>query len=138
MSVTEAIRRPGPLQPLMTAAAGLAAATYIGVVDPNEQGHYPGCPFLLLTGYYCPGCGSTRAVHAVVNGDLGEALDRNPLTVLLLPFLMWVWGSWLYRSITGRQNRDPAPPWAVWGLVVAVSAFWVLRNLSGFSWLAPS
>jgi hypothetical protein len=125
------------LWPLLTAAGGLTAAALVGVVDPNEPGHYPTCPFLYLTGYYCPGCGSLRAVHAIVHGDLGQALDRNPLTVLFLPYLLWAWGSWLYRSVTGRQKGDLAPPWVVWSLLVAVIAFWALRNLPGFAWLAP-
>lgn len=125
------------LWPLLTAAGGMVAAGYVGVVDPNEPGHYPTCPFLFLTGYYCPGCGSMRAVHALAHGDLGSALDSNPLTVLFLPYLLWAWGSWLYRSVTGRQKGDLAPPWVVWALLVLVIAFWGLRNLPGFAWLAP-
>ncbi|NED58662.1 DUF2752 domain-containing protein, partial [Micromonospora aurantiaca] len=34
-------------------AAGALVVAFRG--DPNEAGHYPGCPFLALTGYYCPG-----------------------------------------------------------------------------------
>jgi hypothetical protein len=137
MSVELVLRRPGLWQPLLVAAAGLVGAAYVGVVDPNEPGHYPSCPFLFITGYYCPGCGSTRAIHAIVHGDLGQAFDHNPLTVLFLPYLVWAWGSWLHRSLTGRQQGDPAPPWVIWTLLVAVVLFWILRNLPGFAWLAP-
>ncbi|GMA37439.1 DUF2752 domain-containing protein [Demequina litorisediminis] len=44
--------------PLAVGAGALAAVTYVGNVDPHEGGHYPTCPSLLLTGFYCPGCGS--------------------------------------------------------------------------------
>lgn len=125
------------LAPLATAVAGACAALYVAAVDPNKPGHYPTCPFLFVTGYYCPGCGSLRAVHAIMHGDLIQAVHRNPLTVVFLPYLVWVWVLWLYRGITGRPRGDLAPPWAIWTLLVVVIAFWVLRNLPGFSWLAP-
>ncbi len=137
-SLTETLARRGPLQPLLVAATGLAAAAYVGVVDPNHPGHYPTCPFLALTGYYCPGCGSTRAVHAIVNGDLVQALHRNPLTVVFLPFLGLLWLRWLRDSRSGGPQRPLVlPRWAVWAVVGGISTFWVLRNLPGFSFLAP-
>ena len=40
--------------PLGTAVAALAATAYVGLVDPNEPGHYPTCPFLALTGQVLP------------------------------------------------------------------------------------
>ena len=33
----------------------------VAVLDPNEPGHYPTCPFLRLTGLGVPGCGSLAA-----------------------------------------------------------------------------
>ena len=123
--------------PLATAAVAIAGVAYVGAVDPNQPGHYPTCPFLYLTGYYCPGCGSLRAVHALVHGNLGQALGKNPLTVVFVPYLLWAWVSWLHRSRTGRPKGDPAPPWVIWTLLGVVIAFWVLRNLPGFAWLAP-
>jgi hypothetical protein len=131
--------RRGRLQPLLVAATGLVAVAYVGVVDPNQPGHYPTCPFLALTGCYCPGCGSMRAVHAIVHGDLAQALHRNPLTVLLLPVLGLLWLRWLRDSATPGPARPlilPQP--VVWAVLAALGAFWVLRNLPGFSWLAPA
>ena len=40
------------------------------MVDPNQPGHYPTDPFLAITGLYCPGCGTLRALHALARGDL--------------------------------------------------------------------
>lgn len=125
------------MAPLATAAVAAAGITLVGVVDPNEPGHYPTCPFLYLTGYYCPGCGSMRAFHALAHGNVGQAFDRNPLTVLFLPYLIWAWGSWVYRIRSGRSKGDLAPPSVIWAILVVVIAFWVLRNLPFFSWLAP-
>src|SRR4051812_14423957 len=45
----------------------------------------PLCPFALLTGQPCPGCGLTRATLALLRGDLGDAVRFHPLSVLLSP-----------------------------------------------------
>lgn len=42
------------------------------------------CPFRLLTGLPCPGCGTTRAVGALLAGDLPEAWALNPVGLLLV------------------------------------------------------
>jgi len=125
---------------LPPAAAALAAAAVlgaVGLVDPNRSGHYPTCPFLALTGLYCPGCGSLRAIHAMAHGDLGTATARNPFTVLASAWLVVVWARWLRRRLTGRPRPSPAPAWMIWTLLGAVVAFWVLRNLPGFGFLGP-
>ena len=46
----------------------VALAT-LATVDPNQPGHYPTCPFLATTGFYCPGCGALRAVHDLLHGE---------------------------------------------------------------------
>lgn len=109
----------------------------IAVVDPNQPGHYPTCPFYAVTGAYCPGCGSLRAVHALAHGDVGTALDRNPLAVLAVPLVAALWLLWARRRLLGRERTWAAPASWINALLVAVIVFWVLRNLGPFDWLAP-
>jgi hypothetical protein len=124
--------------PLAVLAGGVAAVVVVATIDPEEPGHYPTCPFLSVTGWWCPGCGSLRAVHALAHGDIGTAIDRNVLTVLAVPALVLAWVAWLRRTVTGRpRSRWAAPPAALWGLLATVVAFWVLRNVPVGSWLAP-
>lgn len=40
--------------------------------------YYPPCAFHLLTGWYCPGCGGTRAVRALLHGRLLLSLRLHP------------------------------------------------------------
>jgi hypothetical protein len=126
----------GALAPAAMLVPAAAALGFVARVDPNAPGHYPTCPFLWLTGEYCPGCGSLRAVHALTHGDLGTAMSRNPLTVLGTVALVVLWIAWLQRRVTGRPRRA-APAWVLWALLAVVLAFWLLRNLPGFEWLAP-
>lgn len=131
----------GPVRRLAGPAgvAVLAAAVvgYLGAVDPNTPGHYPTCPFLFVTGWYCPGCGSLRAVHALAHLDVGTALARNPFAVAMVPVLVVIWLRWTARSATGRRRTTAAHPAVVWALLGLVLVFWLLRNLPGFAWLAP-
>lgn len=130
--------RRAVLLPLGVAAAALAGAAYVSAVDPNVAGHYPTCPFLALTGWYCPGCGALRAVHALARGDLSTALARNPLAVVAAGYLVVTWVLWLDRTARGRPRRWLAPPWVLYGVLGAILMFWVLRNVPGWTWLSPA
>ena len=124
--------------PVTTAVAALAGAVYLHAVDPNEAGHYPGCPFLGLTGFYCPGCGSARALHALTEADLGTAFARNPIVPFCVAYLVAVFAAWSWRSWTGRPRTRLAPAWTLHVLWVGLTLFWVLRNLPGWTWLSPA
>jgi len=52
-----------------------------------ESLRIPRCPFLQLTGWQCPGCGSLRGIHALLHGDLGRVLQLN---VMLIPALLYL------------------------------------------------
>lgn len=136
-----ALRVPAGLsrgaRPLALALGAVAALAWVATVDPNEPGHYPTCPFLAVTGWFCPGCGSLRALHALAHGDVVAALGRNPLTVLAAPALVAWWVAWAVRSWRGRPRRHLAPAWAVWALLVVVLLFTVVRNLPAGAFLAP-
>ncbi|WP_246149934.1 DUF2752 domain-containing protein [Arenimonas fontis] len=121
---------------LLTIVAG---ALLLRQADPNAPGSLlPPCAFEWLTGLYCPGCGATRALHALAHGDPARALAMNPLLVLSLPAIAlmlarvagWLPASW--QPLTWRLSD--ARPWAV-----VIIAYAITRNLpwAPFSWLAP-
>ena len=121
---------------LVAAAVGAAVLWH---VNPNEAGNpLPPCPSLWLTGLFCPGCGTTRALHALLHGDLPGALAMNPLMVLSLPPVAVLLAHELQllpKSLAPLAKRlGNARAWAV-----VVIGYAVLRNLPWppFSWLAP-
>jgi hypothetical protein len=121
----------------LVGGAFLALLLLLVFVDPERQAFYPRCPLLLLTGLHCPGCGSQRALHALVHGHLGAALRLNPLAVLVLPFLVYSTAGWVRAGVTGRGLPQPRIRTAwIWGFLVVVLVFTVIRNLPG-SGLAP-
>ncbi|MDX1658847.1 MAG: DUF2752 domain-containing protein [Nitriliruptorales bacterium] len=125
------------LAPLSAAAMGLATVGALLVIDPNEAGHYPTCPFLAATGLQCPGCGTLRAIHALLHGDPVAAVGFNVLSVAMLPVLLWAWGGWTRSSLRGRPRAPTIPAPVVFAFVAVVVAFWVLRNTPAFAYLAP-
>ncbi|HTZ43642.1 MAG TPA: DUF2752 domain-containing protein [Jatrophihabitans sp.] len=121
------------LVPRRAATAGATAMGLLGLylVNPATT-HVPLCPLHALTGWWCPLCGSTRALHELLHGRLGAAVHDNVLLVLGLPLLVLIWAQWAgFR----RPVRIPAS-WA-WAGVVVAAAFAVIRNLPAGSWLVP-
>ena len=124
----------------LVAILALASAGMLYILDPREPGNYPVCPFLGVTGYHCPGCGTLRALHQLLYGNPVSALGYNVLTVLSLPFLAYAFAVGALRAF---RVSAPAPifinPKLIWGLVFGIVAFWVLRNVpvEPLSILAP-
>ena len=107
LDTPDVVRRGLQRYPLL-APGGVAASVavlfvYVGAVDPNQHGHYPTCPYLLLTGLYCPGCGTLRMIHALAHGHFGEAFGRNMLAFFLLPLLAFIWARWTVRLGDGTE-----------------------------------
>ena len=109
--------------------------------DPSFHEFFPSCPFHTFTGLYCPGCGSQRAFHALLNGDITSALGYNMLFVLFLPFMLYSAGvtvNNIFRKQKIRQQIFRSQSFTLATLAV-VLLFWILRNIqiAPFAWLAP-
>ncbi len=137
LATTAGSRLQSMRAPLVEAGLVGAATTYVGLVDPNGSGHYPTCPFLALTGLFCPGCGSLRAVHALTRGDLDAALGFNVLTVLAVVALGVVWGRGALDRWRGTHRSTVAPAWTLYLLAGTVLVYGVVRNLAVGQALAP-
>ena len=82
------------------------------------------CPFLALTGYYCPGCGGTRAVRSLLKGDLRMSIQYHPLVLYaVIVFLMEV----VIRRIC-RNGKHPINHRKRERVLVLIGAAIVLAN----------
>ena len=128
------------LWPLTAIVAAVFAATMLRLFDPATSGVFPPCPVRYFTGWYCPGCGSLRALHALLHGDLQTAWAMNPLTIIFLPFVIYGLASHILREYRGQGLPNIFLP-AIWirALAVVVVAYGIARNLPvhPFDWLAP-
>lgn len=106
-------------------AAGLAYALWgirTGLVLP--------CPFRLITGLLCPGCGVTRLCLALLRGDLAGAWQADPALLLLLPALVLLAIRLSVRYV--REGEAMPQGWErvlVWVLLALLLAWGVVRNL---------
>lgn len=132
--------KPTALQPpsmpfFVLTAVALAVICILTVFDPfSPSSGLPPCFFHALTHLYCPGCGTTRAVHALLHGNPGLAVRMNPLAVValaLLPLMVW---NTMYPDRAWFVRVSDARIW-----LPLVVAFAVFRNLpwEPFVWLAP-
>lgn len=118
----------------------LSGAVLVYLINPFTTRLIPTCPFLWTTGCYCPGCGATRALHSLLRGDAGAALGYNPLLMMALPALGYVYLSFLGGELFGRRLPAPAGLRAwTWVIPVVIVVYWVARNLpwEPFTYLAP-
>ena len=124
---------------MLLAAGILVASVALHLRDPHHSGSWGHCPWLLLTGTYCPGCGGLRAVNDLTRGDLAAAASSNLLLVASMPLVAVWWLRWTADSWRGVQRVVPASRVVAGCVVFAVVClgFWVLRNTGQGAWLAP-
>jgi hypothetical protein len=104
-------------------------ALYLYLFEPGRTGFFPGCPFRYFTGFTCPGCGTTRALHQLVHGHLEAAFFLNPLLILALPFMFAAFLRHTFCVFTGRIPQPNALPAAyIYTLFFVVLSFWIFRN----------
>lgn len=127
-----------PLQDVALFGAIIAVGAVFFFFNPATTAFYPKCLFHEWTGLYCPGCGSSRALHCLLHGEFREALRNNLLVVLTLPLLGSVF---LVRAVRRRPPIVVQQSKLGWfGLLLAgIVMFGVVRNIPyrPFSLLAP-
>jgi hypothetical protein len=121
----------------VTFACLLGLALVLYRVDPATVSWLPKCPLHQLTGWHCPGCGITRAAHALLHGDISGAFAKNPLLVAAAPLLV-AYSIWKRRQ-EGPRWTNTISAKAVVGFLIVLLVFAVLRNIPGypFELLAP-
>lgn len=126
---------------LIASVFGGLFLTYF-LFNPSSHSFFVPCPFKYLTGYHCPGCGSQRAIHQLLHGDLLSAFRLNPLMILSLPLIFWGLGTMMWNSIYNTELRvklfySNLFIYIYFGVVLV---YWIVRNIpySPFSYLAPA
>lgn len=67
----------------------------------------PECNFYKWTGLYCPGCGDTRAVIALMNGDILLSLRQNALIVVLLLIAIALYIELFLKVVFEKRFKSP-------------------------------
>ncbi|MBE5997044.1 MAG: DUF2752 domain-containing protein [Lachnospiraceae bacterium] len=120
-------------------AAGLPLCLLLIALYITRGGGGIKCMFHELTGFYCAGCGSTRALNAVFRGDFAKAFSYNCMLFFLgIPCLFVLAHEYIRITFPGIGLRPVRISQRAAGILTAVLiAFWILRNVPALAFLAP-
>lgn len=105
------------------------SASLIQVLHIDLHQAFPLCGFYQLTGYYCPGCGGTRAVVALLHLHILQSLRCHPLVLYTAVILGAFWIGKTLEIVIGRQRRrmrlKPVYLYLALGVVLIQ---WIIKN----------
>jgi hypothetical protein len=111
---------------------GAAAAVIYGLFDPAKYAFFPKCPFRMLTGgLRCPGCGSQRAIHALLHLDFKEAFLHNPMIIISIPFLILLAAAFILKDTHPGLYKKMNSSLLTILLLILMIFWWIFRNIAG-------
>jgi hypothetical protein len=108
--------------------------------NPSNNNFFPKCPLYSLTGIYCPGCGSQRAMHQIIHGNIIEGLRHNYLIALLGIVLLYQALLFMVHKLYNKSFYNILhQSLTIKIILVLILVFWLLRNIRfyPFTELAP-
>lgn len=95
----------------------------------------PPCYIHHFTGLYCPGCGATRAVYALVNGDILLSLRQNAFLAVGIVIVLILYIQFVLRAFGKKINTFINMQGFIWIMFALLIVYTILRNI--FPALAP-
>jgi Protein of unknown function (DUF2752) len=119
------------LTALGVAIAASAAFAVVYAFPPQQYHFYPVCPIYRWTGWLCPGCGATQALHALLHGEVMAAFSLNPIFVVALPVIAMA-GTWQAVCVlrNGRFAQLSIGNRHTFAMLAVMLMFGLVRNLT--------
>ena len=115
---------------LLAVAMIVFAFGYRALIDSLPFGNvYSNCPLHDYLHLYCPGCGGTRAMVALIRGQLWHSLRCNPLSAYLAAGFLYFDATALYRIIKSKTPVLRIPLWYWWVLLALAALSFIARNV---------
>ena len=100
-----------------------------GVLEMDFRVLVPPCSFHRMTGFYCPGCGGTRAVYALLHGRILESLLYHPVVLYFSAgYVIYILSHCLDIMTKGRVRGLYFCPYYCYVAVGILLGQWVLKN----------
>jgi hypothetical protein len=102
--------------------------------NPGEASFFVPCPLRYVTGLECPGCGSQRAIHQLLHGNLKTAFGLNPFLIFSIPLIGYGLGTKIYNYLFDDSHRvllfyDKRFIYGYFGLAIL---FAIARNINAY------
>ena len=94
------------------------------------------CIFYKITGLYCPGCGITRLLFALVNLEFYESFKYNPWIFILIVLGLFYLICKLFIFLKLKKIIK-IPNYVYITLIIISIIFGIFRNIPGFEFLGP-
>ena len=125
------------VRPLSIGVIGILLVILYLFVSKHINIYIP-CLFHKITGFYCPGCGITRMLYAIITGDLYQAFRYNPLLFITLPAILFLWIDYLCSLWKNKITLYQKIPNSIWiGILIIFIVYGIMRNLPAFEFLQP-
>ena len=118
----------------------IGGGTALFFLNPSEHSFFPKCSLYVATGFFCPGCGSTRALFHLTHGNVLEALRLNPGLMALITLGITDYVRFVVSVIRGNPFQTLFGKLKLLGALMGVMlVYGVIRNLPWplFESLAP-
>lgn len=96
----------------------------------------PPCTLYVITGYYCPGCGGTRAAVSLLRGNVLKSIFYHPIVLYATIFGGWFMISQTIERLSrhrlkiGMHYRNIY----LWVALIIVLLNWIVKNLAIAIW----
>lgn len=109
---------------------GICFILIIYLIFSNITGFAIPCIFNYLTGFLCPGCGSTRMLKALLSGDIIKAFYYNQFLFLSLPIFLVLLINVFYSNIKNIKPWIFKIPNYIYIIYAALAIiFGIVRNI---------
>ena len=118
----------------------IGGGTALFFLNPSEHSFFPKCSLYVATGFFCPGCGSTRALFHLTHGNVLEALRLNPGLMALITLGLTDYVRFVVSVVRGNPFQTLFGRLKLLGALMGVMlVYGVIRNLPWplFESLAP-
>lgn len=126
------LRSRGIIATAIAVAAIAVMVLVYGNFDPSVTWWIPRCPSKIITGFDCPGCGTQRALYALLHGDLAAAVRYNflifPAGVMIVLLLVAQLGRNRWKTMGRMHNALNSTPVILAVLIVTI-VWCVVRNI---------
>lgn len=114
--------------------AGALAVLYFAVeyLGAKPWKWLPPCLFHQITGYYCPGCGITRAIIALLHGDFAASFWYHPVVLYGVVVGGWFLLSQTVEKISRHRIRIGMQPREIylWIALAVILLQTVIKNVA--------
>lgn len=102
-------------------------AAVIHIKGKTILNYVPPCMFHRVTGYYCPGCGGTRAVFTFFRGDIVRAFKFHPF----VPYTFIIGGWFMLSQTIQRLSGDRIKI----GMNFRIVYLWIALGIIALNWI---